>query len=159
MQASPDYGSPIGVAGSSPIYTGMAVQSPGYNVNSPIYQPANSVGSGSTSMARPGQSPQYSPGSIVSPRAPNQGNSKPYSPVYNPVGVASNIAGKSPAYSPASNLARMAAPSPLHHSPAYSPGHISKSHLNSNINFSWLAKRLYRWRLSLRKDDGNQPSS
>lgn len=103
----------------------MNAQSPGYNAASPIYQPANSVGSGVTSMPRPGQSPQYSPGSIVSPRVPNQGGGKPYSPTYNPVqGISANMGGKSPAYSPASNLSRMAAPSPLHHSPAYSPGSL-----------------------------------
>lgn len=123
-QQSPGYGSPIGVAGSSPIYVGAAVGSPAYNAQSPIYQPPQSI-TAAGSHQRLGQSPQYSPNSISSPRAP-LGGQQPYSPVYNPAQAGASI-GKSPGYSPA-NMGRMVAPSPMNpnQSPAYSPSSLGK---------------------------------
>jgi hypothetical protein len=122
---SPGYGSPLGLAGASPIYTGANMQSPAYNAQSPIYQPHGGATLASSTNQRHVQSPQYSPNALSSPRMPPDGQ-KPYSPVYHPP---SNI-GKSPAYSPTGIGGRVAAPSPLNpnqQSPAYSPSSLGKS--------------------------------
>jgi len=101
---------------------------------SPIYQPQNSLNRGNYLGTNIGQSPQYSPNSLQSPRYP--GGQKPYSPIYNQqIGSAASglgSTGKSPGYSPTSNLRGiLGAPAgqgtgPIQQSPAYSPTSLSK---------------------------------